>query len=473
MVIKCPHCQESFEPTDNEYAAIISQIRTAEFETQLQQRLAEITELNKVQQEKHDIQVQKEAEHALSEKDRQISELQKEVERIKGVLDNHEAVKKADLATAEAEATRQMSTLAAEKDKEIAELRSKLKNIETRHELDLTNERNSLNDELHQRDQTITELNSKLESQKLAAENKEMELREQHKILIQAKEEEIERYKDMKAKLSTKMLGETLEQHCQTAFNIARSQGAYRSAYFEKDNDASSGTKGDFIFRDFIDGQECLSIMFEMKNEDDRTAIKHKNEDFFAKLDKDRREKGCEYAVLVSMLEQDNELYNEGIVDVSYRYKKMYVIRPQFFMSLISLLSQSSKRGAETLISLRRELEVAKAQSIDVTKFEERRDKFAGEFLKYVKAHQEKHGEAIAAIDKAIEDAEKQISKLRKIKSLFETSNQKLIRAGEVIENDFTIKKLTHGNPTMRAKFDEVRTIRAAQNDVIPSETDA
>lgn len=473
MVIKCPHCQETFEPTDNEYAAIISQIRTAEFETQLQQRLAEITELNKVQQEKHDIQVQKEAEHALSEKDRQISELQKEVERIKGVLDNHEAVKKADLATAEAEATRQMSTLAAEKDKKIAELRSKLKNIETRHELDLTNERNSLNDELHQRDQTITELNSKLESQKLAAENKEMELREQHKILIQAKEEEIERYKDMKAKLSTKMLGETLEQHCQTAFNIARSQGAYRSAYFEKDNDASSGTKGDFIFRDFIDGQECLSIMFEMKNEDDRTAIKHKNEDFFAKLDKDRREKGCEYAVLVSMLEQDNELYNEGIVDVSYRYKKMYVIRPQFFMSLISLLSQSSKRGAETLISLRRELEVAKAQSIDVTKFEERRDKFAGEFLKYVKAHQEKHGEAIAAIDKAIEDAEKQISKLRKIKSLFETSNQKLIRAGEVIENDFTIKKLTHGNPTMRAKFDEVRTIRAAQNDVIPSETDA
>lgn len=473
MVIKCPHCQETFEPTDNEYAAIVSQIRTAEFETQLRQRIAEITELNKVQQEKRDLQVQKEAEHALSEKDRQISELQKEVERIKGVLGNHEAVKKADLATAEAEATKQMSTLAAEKDKEIAELRSKLKNIETRHELDLTNERNSRNEELHQRDQTITELNSKLESQKLAAENKEMELREQHKLLIQAKEEEIERYKDMKAKLSTKMLGETLEQHCQTAFNIARSQGAYRSAYFEKDNDASGGTKGDFIFRDFIDGQECLSIMFEMKNEDDRTAIKHKNEDFFAKLDKDRREKGCEYAVLVSMLEQDNELYNEGIVDVSYRYEKMYVIRPQFFMSLISLLSQSSKRGAETLIGLRRELEVAKAQSIDVTKFEERRDKFAGEFLKYVKAHQEKHGEAIAAIDKAIEDAEKQISKLRKIKSLFETSNQKLIRAGEVIENDFTIKKLTHGNPTMRAKFDEVRTIRAVQNDVMPSETDA
>lgn len=473
MVIKCPHCQEIFEPTDNEYAAIISQIRTAEFETQLQQRLAEITELNKVQQEKRDIQAQKDAEHALSEKDRQISELQKEVERIMGILDNHEAVKKADLATAEAEATRKMSTLAAEKDKEITELRNKLNNIETRHELDLTNERNSRNEELHQRDQTITELNSKLESQKLAAENKEMELREQHKLLIQAKEEEIERYKDMKVKLSTKMLGETLEQHCQTAFNIARSQGAYRSAYFEKDNDSSGGTKGDFIFRDFIDGQECLSIMFEMKNEDDRTAIKHKNEDFFTKLDKDRREKGCEYAVLVSMLEQDNELYNEGIVDVSYRYEKMYVIRPQFFMSLISLLSQSSKRGAETLISLRRELEIAKAQSIDVTKFEERRDKFAGEFLKYVKAHQEKHGEAIATIDKAIEDAEKQISKLRKIKSLFETSNQKLIRAGEVIENDFTIKKLTHGNPTMRAKFDEVRTIKAAQNDVMPSETNA
>ncbi|MDE6118803.1 MAG: DUF2130 domain-containing protein, partial [Muribaculaceae bacterium] len=214
-----------------------------------------------------------------------------------------------------------------------------------------------------------------------------------------------------------------------------------------------------FIFRDYIDGEECLSIMFEMKNEDDRTATKHRNEDFFAKLDKDRHDKKCEYAVLVSTLEADSDLYNVGIVDVSYRYDKMYVIRPQFFMSLISLLSQSSKRGAETINTLRRELSVAKAQSIDVTKFEEKRDRFAAEFMKFVDSHKKKHNEAITTIDKAIEDAEKQIERLRKIKTLFDTSTQKLTRAGEVIENDFTIKKLTHGNPTMKAKFDEARQL--------------
>lgn len=275
--------------------------------------------------------------------------------------------------------------------------------------------------------------------------------------MLKAKDEEIERYRDMKSRLSTKMLGETLEQHCYNVFNIARSQGGFRSAYFEKDNDASSGSKGDFIFRDYIDGEECLSIMFEMKNEADLTATKHRNEDFFAKLDKDRREKGCEYAVLVSTLEADNELYNEGIVDVSYRFEKMYVVRPQFFMPVISLLSQSSRRNAATLVTLRRELSVARAQSIDVTRFEERRDKFAGEFMKFVDAHRKKHDEAIASIDRAIEDAEKQIDRLRKIKALFDTSTQKLVRAGEVIENDFTIKKLTHGNPTMRAKFADAR----------------
>ena len=171
---------------------------------------------------------------------------------------------------------------------------------------------------------------------------------------MKAKDEEIERYKDLKSRLSTKMLGETLEQHCQNAFNLARSMGGFRGAYFEKDNEVSGGTKGDFIFRDYLEGEECLSIMFEMKNEDDRTVSKHRNEDFFAKLDKDRREKGCEYAVLVTTLEADNELYNEGIVDVSYRYEKMYVIRPQFFMAIISLLSQASKRGAQTIVSLRK-----------------------------------------------------------------------------------------------------------------------
>lgn len=196
-----------------------------------------------------------------------------------------------------------------------------------------------------------------------------------------------------------------------------------------------------------------------MKNEADCTATKHKNEDFFAKLDKDRREKNCEYAVLVSTLEVDNELYNSGIVDVSYRYSKMFVIRPQFFMPVIALLSKAAKRGAETVIALRAELVEAKAQSIDVTKFEERRDKFVGEFMKFVDGHRKKHDEAMEAIDKAIANAEKQIDALRRIKNLFDTGTQKLVRAGDVIENDFTIKKLTHGNPTMKSKFEEARRL--------------
>lgn len=400
---------------------------------------------------------EKETAKQLLAKDHEINTLSQEIERLKGILDNHDAVKRAEMVNAEAENARRLSELSAEKDREITDLRSRLQIQSSRHELEIANERNSNKDSLHRKEQEITELTSKLEANKLASDKRELELNERYTLMIKAKDEEIERYRDMKSRLSTKMLGETLEQHCQTMFNIARSQGGFRSAYFEKDNDISGGTKGDFIFRDYIDGEECLSIMFEMKNEDDRTATKHRNEDFFAKLDKDRRDKKCEYAVLVSTLEADNDLYNEGIVDVSYRYEKMYVIRPQFFMSIISLLSQASKRGAETISTLRKELSIAKAQSIDVTRFEEKRDKFAAEFLKFVDTHRKKHDEAITAIDKAIDDAEKQIERLRKIKSLFDTSTQKLVRAGEIIENDFTIKKLTYGNPTMKAKFDEAR----------------
>ncbi len=464
MAIICPHCKKSFEANDTEYAALLSQVKTAEFETELQRRLSEIDEVHKAQERNRELKAEKEMAQNLSAKDREISSLSQEIERLKGMLDNHDANKKAEMATAEAERAKELSEMKATKDREIADLKAQLKNMETTHKLDLTNERNSCKDEIHHMEQEINLLTSRLESQRLAAEKQELELKEQHKTLIQAKDQEIDRLKEMKSKLSTKMIGETLEQHCQITFNKARSMGGFLTAYFEKDNDASSGTKGDFIFRDFIDGQECISIMFEMKNEADTTATKHKNEDFFAKLDKDRREKGCEYAVLVSTLEADNDLYNEGIVDVSYRYEKMYVIRPQFFMPIISLLSQSSKRGARTIISLRQELSVAKAQSVDVTKFEERRDKFTAEFMKFVKSHKEKHDEAIAAIDKAIADAEKQIDRLRKIKGLFDTSNQKLERAGEVLETDFTIKKLTYGNPTMRAKFEEARRLSSVSD---------
>ncbi len=398
-------------------------------------------------------------EQVVSSKENEISRLKTEIERLKAVVENHDSLKKADMEAMSAKSTQQIAEMSAKKDKEISDLRSKIKENEAKHLLDLTEERNHNREELHLKEKEITELASKLESQKTEAKNRELELRSSHEILMKAKDEEIERYKDMKSRLSTKMIGETLEQHCQNTFNLARSMGQFADAYFEKDNDASGGTKGDFIFRDYIDGQECLSIMFEMKNEADTTATKHKNEDFFAKLDKDRNEKNCEYAVLVSLLEIDNEFYNNGIVDVSYRYPKMFVVRPQFFMPVIALLSKAARRSAETVIALRAELVEAKAQSIDVTKFEERRDKFAAEFMKFVDGHRKKHDDAMDAIDKAIASAEKQIDSLRKIKSLFDTSTQKLVKAGEVIENDFTIKKLTHGNPTMRAKFKEARTL--------------
>jgi hypothetical protein len=283
-------------------------------------------------------------------------------------------------------------------------------------------------------------------------------MKRSHDEVIQMKDAEIEHYKDLKIKLSTKMLGETLEQHCQNMFNRARSCGQFLEAYFEKDNDTSvGGTKGDFIFRDYLNGEEYISIMFEMKNEADLTATKHRNEDFFAKLDKDRREKECEYAVLVSTLEADNEFYNEGIVDVSFRYDKMIVIRPQFFMAVIVMLSRAALRGARNLIDLRQQLDIARAQSIDVTKFEERRDKFVTEFGKLVEAHLKKQDDALEGIEKAIAAAEKQADNLRKVKALFEASRQKLISANEKAENDFTIRKLTYGNPTMQAKFKEAR----------------
>lgn len=415
--LTCPNCHTTFQVDDSVYATILAQVRGKEFNEEIERRLKEINLQYEAKEAAVKLEVEKSYDKKLAETDRKLAASQTE----------------------------------------IVELRSKLERIETVHKLDLTNERNSCKDELHRKEQAITQLTAELKSQKLAASKQELELKEQHKILIKAKDEEIDRLRDMKSRLSTKMVGETLEQHCQNTFNMARSMGGFHSAYFEKDNDASGGSKGDFIFRDFIDGQECISIMFEMKNEDDRTATKHRNEDFFAKLDRDRREKKCEYAVLVSTLEADNDLYNEGIVDVSYRYPKMYVIRPQFFMPIISLLTQSSKREAQTIINLRRELSAARAQSIDVTKFEERRDRFTAEFMKFVNAHRQKHDEAITTIDKAIDDARKQIDRLEKIKKLFDTSSQKLIRAGEVMENDFTIKKLTHGNPTMRAKFREAR----------------
>lgn len=460
MELRCPHCKTAFQVDENDYAAILAQVKTAEFEKEVQKRMKELLVASQAEQKAKELEAEKKEAERLSRKDQEIARLATEVERLNGIVANNDARNKAVLAEASEAKTKELAELSAEKDREIADLKAQVESMVVQHQLDIVNERNSSQNDLHAKDQTISELKSQLRAQEVAAENKVLELKEHHSALIKAKDEEIEHYKDLKSRLSTKMLGETLEQHCQNTFNIARSMGQFSDAYFEKDNDVTSGTKGDFIFRDYIDGQECLSIMFEMKNEADTTSIKHKNEDFFAKLDKDRNDKGCEYAVLVSTLEADSELYNNGIVDVSYRYPKMFVVRPQFFLPVIALLSKAARRNAETVISLRAELAKAREQSIDVTHFEERRDRFASEFVKFIEASKKKHDEAIEAIDKAIANAEKQIESLRKVKSLFDTSTQKLVRAGDVIENDFTIKKLVHGNPTMRAKFDEARKLR-------------
>lgn len=410
MNLTCPHCHTSFEVDKSHYADLLAQVKNAEFDKELDRRIKEMAETQRAQSELMKLRM--------------------------------EAIKKDELD---------------KKDHEIAELKSQLNIADKERELKVQAAENAAKEKFTELAQTVSELKSKLENERIMAQKSVLELKNNNEILLKAKDLEIERLKDMKARLSTKMLGETLEQHCQVAFDTARAQGLYMTAEFGKDNDASSGSKGDFIFRDFIDGVECLSIMFEMKNESDQTVSKHKNEDFFAKLDRDRATKKCEYAVLVSTLEPDNDLYNGGIVDVSFRYDKMFVIRPQFFLPLISLLSRASKRSAGELITLRKELASARETSIDISTFEARRDKFAEKFKGHLEAHFKKHESAMESIDKAIAAAEKQLESLKKVKAVFEDSRKKLEKANEDIETDFTIRKLTHGNPTMRAKFAEIR----------------
>ena len=264
--------------------------------------------------------------------------------------------------------------------------------------------------------------------------------------MLTQKQELVDYYKDLKAKLSTKMIGESLEVHCSNEFNRVRTT-MFPNAYFDKDNDSSQGSKGDFIFRDYADDLEYISIMFEMKNEMDETATKHKNEDFLAKLDKDRRDKGCEYAVLVSLLEPDNDFYNEGIVDVSYRYSKMFVVRPQFFMPLISLLTQASRKSVE----YQRELIMARQQSIDVTNFENKLNDFRNKFGNHYQRASDKFNKAIEEIDKTIKSLQKMKEDL--------LSSENYLRLANNDTEDLSIKKLTRGNPTMKQKFEEARTM--------------
>lgn len=389
--IKCPKCGAVFKVDETSYAKIVKQVRDDEFARDLAEREKSFQREKTAAIELAKVDTEKTLQSELNQRENRIVKLEAELDGIK---------KQAD---------------------------AELKNLRTKTEIELDNAK--------------TKFQLKLANE----ESKQQNLRDGYETQLKLRDEQIERLKDMKLKLSTKMVGESLEQFCQNEFNKVR-MAAFPQAYFDKDNDvsAASGSKGDFIFRDSVDGVESLSIMFEMKNENEATKTKHKNEDFLAELDKDRREKNCEYAILVSMLEAESDLYNQGIVDVSYKYPKMYVIRPQFFIPIITIL----KNAAEKSLEAKKELALVKNQNIDITTFEDDVEAWKSSWLSTMQKAGKKHLEAIDQINKAIKD-------LEKVRDALMLSDKHLIAAENKMD-DLTVKRLTRKNPTMRAKFDEL-----------------
>ena len=432
--LKCPKCGSVFTVDEADYASIVSQVKNAEFNEELNRRLQELHERHKTEEQLAISMVEKDYQEALSKKELEIKEKEAKIEQLNGKISEAEQVKKAEISLA-----------MAEKDKVILDLKSNINEGESRLKLAVMEEQRKASESLQDKDKEITELKASAELSRQKAVNFVNSQKEEYETKLKMLQEQVDYYKDLKTKMSTKMIGETLEVHCSTQYNQMM-RPLLPNAYFEKDNDASGGTKGDFIFRDFApDGTEYVSIMFEMKNEADETATKHKHEDFFKKLDTDRRAKNCEFAVLVSLLEPENELYNGGIVDVSYRYDKMYVIRPQFFLPIISLLVQTSKKSLE----YKQQLAIAKSQSIDVTNFENQILDFRDKFGRNYRLASEKFQTAIDEIDKSI-------SHLQKIKDALIGSENNLRLANDKAEA-LTIKKLTHGNPTMTDLFNKAR----------------
>lgn len=442
--LKCPNCGSVFSVDEADYASIVSQVKTQEFDAEIEARLKEIMKQNKLQQEADSMKISQKYQEQLNSKEIELSRKENEIVQLQARLDGFDQAKQLE-----------METERAKNKEEIARLKSIIEQNKSNLQVAVLEERNKVQDILQKKENALIELKSQIDLKQKEATIREASIKEDYERQLKQKQELVDYYKDLKAKLSTKMIGESLEVHCSNEFNRVRTS-MYPNAYFEKDNDASHGSKGDFIFRDYVDNVEYISMMFEMKNEMDETSTKHKNEDFFAKLDKDRRDKGCEYAILVSLLEPDNDLYNEGIVDVSYRYPKMFVIRPQFFMPLISLLTQASKKSIE----YQKELIVARQQSVDVTNFENKLNDFRDKF-----GYHYQH--ASAKFNKAIEDIDKAIISLQKMKEDLMSSANYLRLANNDTEA-LSIKRLTRGNPTMKKMFDDAR---AAGNDN-PSDTD-
>lgn len=462
--IKCPKCGEVFVVDESGYANIVKQVRDKEFAKELQKREEELKDAQQKDLDLVRLEQKNQLDKALSAKDSELFEKDKKIQELEACIKNNDISR--NLAVSEAvnakekeisQKNDEINALKAdyiaknmEQDKEIAKLQAQLANGENEKKMAVSEARQLKDKELAEKNTEIIRLKDQLSNKdtekQLGEESlkREYEAKLKHKDeQLKEKDEQIDYYKDFKARQSTKMVGESLEQHCLTQFNSLR-MTAFPTAYFEKDNDAKSGSKGDFIFRESVKGTEFISIMFEMKNEMDETATKHKNEDFFKELDKDRREKKCEYAVLVSLLEMDNELYNNGIVDVSYRYEKMYVIRPQFFIPMITLL----RNAALNSLKYRQELEAAKNQQLDIANFEENMNAFKQGFGRNYEIASKKFKTAIDEIDKTI-------THLQKTKDALLSSENQLRLANNKAE-DLSIKKLTKNAPSVRKMFEEI-----------------
>lgn len=453
--IICPHCGMAFHVDESTYQTIVSQVRNHLFEEELDKRSENIKSQVRAEENSNRLKAERDYEARMAKKDQDISDLKNNITELKGIIQGFEAKKEAELQTLKAENSKELAEALSDKDKKITQLEIEIASKDKEHQIKLMESENSGKTDLQKREREIVELKALLNTQKLSAENRENQLREHHKLQLEDKQAEIERLRDFKLRQSTKMVGETLEQHCSIQFSQVQSMGLYPYATFEKDNLAVEGTKGDFIFRDYIENSEYISIMFEMKNEVDTTATKHKNEDFLDKLDKDRQKKGCEYAVLVSMLEQGNDLYDGGIVDKSHRFPKMLVIRPQFFLPVLRLLTEGARKGFEEKKSLILQLEQAKNESLDFSRFQEKLEKVRnGLSSNYEMAHK-KFMEANDGIDKTIAALEKQIENLKKVKASFEASDSRWRKMGQIGEEELTLKRLTHGLPNIRKLIQE------------------
>ncbi len=424
--IKCPHCNEIFTVDQSSYAEILNQVRNKEFHQELHQQLEQINKLHEKDLINEQNRLKQDIQNELNQK-------QSELEQLKHKIETSEQKNQVDILNIQSKLQEQLT----EKEKDLKALEAKIAIMDKDAQI-------KVQEQLANKEKAISELTSKIQLDQKQAELERQALKESYQMQLALKDEEVQRYKEFKLKQSTKMLGENLEQHCEIEFNQIR-MTAFPNATFIKDNDTNSGTKGDYIFRDFDNqGTEIISIMFEMKNEADETEKKKKNEEFFKKLDKDRTNKNCEYAVLVSLLEADNEYYNTGIVDVSYHYPKMYVVRPQFFLPIISLLRNASLNA---LVYKHQALKL-RQQNVDVTNFEEELESFKTGFAKNFESAKFKFNKAIEEIDKSIDH-------LSKTKEALLASENQLRLANKKAE-DLSVKKLVKNNPTMKEKFNSL-----------------